>query len=91
MNKFLIFALIVLIVLDIYHMISLLKDIKNDPRIASIHSEPSSDYESGKSWWCYLNEGWQDAGNPTSHTLHEERLSDICNLVNSIIPYDEKT
>ena len=64
-----------------------LKEIRSDKRVASIHIERSSDYKSGKSYWCYLNNGWQDSQNPTSHTIHEEKLSEVAHLVNNAIPY----
>ena len=57
-----------------------LADIKADPRVESIHSEDSGDYE--KSWWCYLKAGWQWDNNE-QHTIHERTIAEVCEELNT--------
>lgn len=66
-----------------------LADIKNDPRVVSIHREEDFMFSGKFSWWCYLKTGWQDAMNPTCHTIHERTLKEVCWLVNESIPFPE--
>jgi hypothetical protein len=62
-----------------------LTDLKNDPRVDSVHQEDCH-YE-GKSWWCYLKAGWQDSSNPTCHTIHEKTLKEVCDSVHFSVKY----
>lgn len=56
-----------------------LADIKNDPRVDSIHKEYDPE-----SWWCYLRAGWQWDNNE-QHTIHEVTIKGICEELNVMV------
>jgi hypothetical protein len=66
-----------------------LADIKNDPRVDSIHHEDEG-FESDSSWWCYLKSGWQAYGNQ-QHTIHEETIKQIIDVLEDAEPWPEDT
>lgn len=61
------------------------KDVSNDPRVRELHQEECP--LEGKSWWCYLKAGFQKGTDPTNHTIHERTIKEICNELDSVIPY----
>lgn len=54
-----------------------LKDIRNDPRVDSIHKESFDMFSSEFSWWCLLKPGFQ-AYNNQQHIIHEDTIKKIC-------------
>ena len=62
-----------------------LKDLENDPRVESIHSEYDGCWDEKRAWWCYLKAGWQNSVHKKCHIIHEPTLKDVCELVHDAI------
>jgi len=58
-----------------------LRDIKNDPRVDSIHQEDDGCWKT-PGYWCYLKIGFQAYGNQ-QHSIHEPTIKDVCGVLNN--------
>ena len=63
------------------------RDVENDSRVTSIHSEDDGCY-GGLAWWCYLKAGYQ-AYNNHQHIIHEKTIRDICGILNDVTEWGD--
>jgi hypothetical protein len=69
------------------------KDIENDPRVASIHTEDdgygNTDEEMERdSYWVYLKSDWVSPAGECG-TIHEKTIRACCELIDEAVPYEQ--
>jgi hypothetical protein len=60
---------------------TLIRIAETDPRVSAYEHDPGN--ESGKHW-IYLVDGWNECGNPGSHTIHEHTVADCLRELRNI-------
>jgi hypothetical protein len=47
-----------------------------------------SEWQDEDGYWIALKSGYQDSGNPTCHTIHEDTKAEAYSYLSSVIPCD---